>query len=245
MVTSLIKIGARPELNGGYDIITECIRPYQFMLPVAEITSGSLVDNVTILLKHGAKLNDVQRTESGVMLTSHSMRLLLSMNILPLTWSSEYVRLVILPLVHGAVVDSTCIMPLLLTLAFEALLTRGVCTITPCTVCILRDDRLRLMRYLHSSGFTGNSPHLDEYEECQRENIPIQEENLLRMHALLEMRTYVRSLEPRPESLQFQCRRVIRKQMSIAADGKSILHGIDYLQIPVILRDYLKLKDAD
>ena len=110
MVTSLIKIGARPELNGGYDIITECIRPYQFMLPGAEITSGSQVDNVTILLKHGAKLNDVQRTESGVMLTSHSMRLLLSMNILPLTWSSEYVRLVILPLVHGAVVDSTCIM---------------------------------------------------------------------------------------------------------------------------------------
>ena len=109
-MTSLIKAGARPELNGGCDIITECIRPYQSMLPGVEITSGSQVDNLKALIKHGAKVNEVQRAESGVTLTSHSMRLLLSMNILPLTWSSEYVRLVILPLVHGAVVDSTCIM---------------------------------------------------------------------------------------------------------------------------------------
>ena len=55
----------------------------------------------------------------------------------------------------------------------------------------------------------------------------------------------IRKFEQRPESLQFQCRRVVRERLSIAADGKSILDGIDDLPLPPILRDYLKLKDAE
>ena len=64
------------------------------------------------------------------------------------------------------------------------------------------------------------------------------------MKKIQRIRKYLRKLEPRPESLQFQCRRVIRRQMSIAADGKSILDGIDDLPLPAILCDYLKFKDG-
>ena len=58
------------------------------------------------------------------------------------------------------------------------------------------------------------------------------------------MNSFIQSLEPPPESLQFRCRRVIRLRMSIAADGKSILDDIDDLPLPAILCDYLKFKDG-
>ena len=64
-----------------------------------------------------------------------------------------------------------------------------------------------------------------------------------RMKTLAKMRAYAQLLEQHPQSLQFQCRRVIRHQLSIANDGKSILDGIDDLPLPAILCDFLKFKD--
>ena len=86
---------------------------------------------------------------------------------------------------------------------------------------------------------------LDRYHDWQRRHIALTPLELDEMKTLEKIRFYIRSLDPLKKSLQFQCRRVIRQQMSIAADGKSILDGIDDLPLPVFLIGYLKFKDAD
>ena len=70
IITSLVKVCAIPdlipELKCRYDVIKECIKGYDFGDQRRRLVPGSVVDYVTVLLKHGAKLNKVKRTESGV-----------------------------------------------------------------------------------------------------------------------------------------------------------------------------------
>ena len=97
----------------------------------------------------------------------------------------------------------------------------------------------RLLKYLRNTGC-----ELKYYGFALSQVSQIEQEQVRKAKVSTEFLEYIWSLEPRPESLQFQCRRVIRQQMSIAADGKSILDGIDDLPLPATLHDYLKLKDA-
>ena len=242
ILASLVEAGARPQLKYD-DIIIQCIQLCLFGKRRQENACGYLVDYITFLLKHGAKLNDVQRTQRGVKLESHGLRYLLKTPGIPHDWGRDYVRLTVMLLVHGACVDPKHVMTSLLESKYAASSfkenPRGH------RVQMSPDDCNRLMRYFRSTGFKGYSSLFNRYKNSQRKKKHLSDINLQKMKKIQRIRKYLRKLEPRPESLQFQCRRVIRQQMSIAADGKSILDGIDDLPLPPILRDYMKLKDAE
>ena len=109
-----------------------------------------------------------------------------------------------------------------------------------------KDELQRLMKYLRYVGFEGYSNLKDVIKlRFQKDSAFLYHHSLRNIDTREGINKNIQSLEPRPESLQFQCRRVIRLQMSIAADGKSILDGIDDLPLPPILLDYLKLKNAE
>ena len=143
-------------------------------------------------------------------------------------------QLAVLLIVHGACVNSTSIEPLLLD---DINIWNDSC---------IFGDKMdtgefqRLLRYLRcaASELLGMTSIIAAIKSQDAVLSPP-------MQAVKELCVYASTLEPRPESLQFQCRRVIRRQMSIAADGKSILDGIDDLPLPAILLDDMKLKDAE
>ena len=112
------------------------------------------------------------------------------------------------------------------------------------TTLASNDDCQRLVRYMYFAGCKLYSYQLAYFKQCEP-RFQLSDRFSPFMKQVDDMLAYSKSLEPRPDSLQFQCRRVIREQMSIAADGKSILDGIDDLPLPVILHDYLKLKNAE
>ena len=187
-----------------------------------EVGYGFLVECVTSLLKHGAKLNEVQRTESGVKLESNCLTKLLATPACVHFWDSNYLETAILLLIHGA-----CVAP-----------ARVITTLT--NRMLDQEVRLhpnpeghsyqRFLRYFRCSGFIRYKDPVYTNTQHQRQ---------------FGLSTQTLSLKPLQESLEFKCRRVIRQQMSIAADGKSILDGIDDLQLSVNLRGYLKFEDAE
>ena len=223
VIALLVEAGARPELTDKYDIITRCF--YHFRMAWlqskdSKVDRGALIDCVATLLTHGAKLNDVHWTDSGVRLHSDSLNDLINGHGLIFLGY----ELVILLLVHGACLDNSV----------------AVVEFLPCKAS--RDDAItrdyRLLRYLRFAGF---ELRFSRYTRDDSDNI----ERTRAPQVFKDMLAYAKTFEPPPESLRFQCRRVVRQQMAIAADGKSILDGIDDLEIPVTLHDYLKLKDAE
>ena len=236
IVTSLVEAGARPELNGDHDVVAKCFQPEVFGRNAFTFFFDPIVIYVEILLKHGAKPNELQRTESGVKLTSRCLEYLLTAHLYPYRSYREYTQVAELLLVHGACVEPVHMMSALVDLSYVLHLhwTRA-----------FKNDCLRLLSYFRCAGFSSRHARFKRYDPVQLATLRLSLMNSETIKVLRYLRAHIRSLDQRPESLQFQCRRVIRRQMSIAADGKSILDGINDLEISTILRNYLKLQDAE
>ena len=239
---SLIEAGAMPECKLGYCLILWCIAPYiratkhcnpssKNNVLLGDTDCDFIVDGVTILLKHGARINTVQRKESGVKLKSLCLSFLLSWRSTDGCVNRNRFPLIILLLAHGACVTSVDADILL------EITGHWVCSGTKAT----EEDGKRLLRYLRSAGCRLCSPMMRDHITDSEWNMDLFDK-LVTVQAMLR---YTKSLERHTQSLQFQCRRVIRHQLSIANDGKSILDGIDDLMLPPILLDYMKFKDAE
>ena len=234
MVASLVEAGARPEITRDL-IMIRCIENHLRVCLPDKISCRSPVHFMTILLNHGATLNEVHWTERGVNINSRCLRYLLLDRGVPYG-CPDYVELAILFLVHGAYIHPKYLVPYW----FDA--THAV---EPDDDTELLKDYKRLLRYFRFTGHKSLSVLLCNEKVWKWEVIQCSAEHVQSVGILTQVREYFQSLEPRPESLQFQCRRVIRKRLIIAADGKSILNGIDDLPLPVILCDYLKFKDVE
>ena len=227
-ITSLVEAGARPELKSREDLLTQFIRHYSPARAETHMAWGSVIDFVTTLLKHGAKLNTILRwpykeDSNEVELESDALDHVLHYRD---SWEFDH-QLIVLLLVHGACLKIIHVGIILLELAWlrhDGQHTRP-----------LTEKYKRLLRYMRCAGSKFHFS-LENHRWI---------EDIMEFTVYKEVMEHKRMLETQPGSLQFQCRRVIRQQMSIAADGKSILDGIDDLPLPAMLRDYLKLKDAE
>ena len=237
IIRSLVESGARPKLKTGQDLIIMCIKLYTSMRRDEKKKCGSVVDYVEMLLRHGAKLNTLVRKNGDVKLHSPCLDYMLKKaDSMIKSLRRGFVHLAVMLLVHGACVEYVNV---------DQLVTSYPDSYDRHRLTMSRDDWQRIVKYLRCMGCKLDSPVLDHYDCCQQAQHSTAFQMLPFVKPIEEVLVYMKSLGQRPDSLEFQCRRVIRRQVSISAGGKCIIYGIDELPLPAIKRDYLKFTDAE
>ena len=231
VVAAVVSSGAAPVLHRGRrDVVEQVIRKYAKGERHKSPDWRQAAEYIDVLLHGGAHVNRVTYCDDGWRLFSESLHYFFHVSkkksLDVLCCNNEYLRL-LLPLIqHGAYVDCEA--------AAECLWKSTDDFFDWEDSPDLSDLQIELAKNLRNAGLA-----VSTFDNCLSKAL---RSSLSAKQRPLAMQQLFHAVEPPPERLQFLCRLVIRRQLMIAQEGRSILAAIDELPLPPVISSYIQLQ---